>query len=122
MIYQKNAPNLIITKNKGLPMNSPSLGEKMVETKRENTFVSILCCIHILITYTQICLAINTSCDPFDESIWCISTIMLTIPSMHYTIYNSNTLRIKRLPYDIIQLPTNTINVEHLLCMQMSCK
>jgi hypothetical protein len=46
------------------------------------------------------------------------------IPSMHYTTYNSNTPRIKRLQHDIIQLPTNTINVEHLLytCIQMSCK
>jgi hypothetical protein len=35
-------------------MNSPSLGEKVVETKRENMFDSILCCIHISIMYTKI--------------------------------------------------------------------
>ncbi len=40
-------------KYKRLPMNSPSLGGKVVETKRENTFDSILCCIHISIMYTK---------------------------------------------------------------------
>jgi hypothetical protein len=52
-------------------MNSPSLGENMVETKRENTFDPILCCIHISIIYTQIFgYRYNVLHGAFDEFIW----------------------------------------------------
>jgi hypothetical protein len=48
-------------------MNSPSLGKKMVKTKKENTFDSILCCIHISIIYKKNFFVINTSYGEYDD-------------------------------------------------------
>jgi len=39
----------------------------------------------------------------------------MSTPSLHCTICNSNTLMIRRLPNDTIQLVTTIINVENLL-------
>ncbi len=68
-------------------MNSPSLGEEMVETKRENTFDPILCCIHISIIYTHKLFSLNTSCVAFDESIWCILEITSSAYQNHLCIW-----------------------------------
>jgi hypothetical protein len=38
LIFQKKTPNIVITKNKGLTKNSFFSSEKIVETKRKNTF------------------------------------------------------------------------------------
>ncbi len=41
--------------------------------------------------------------------------ILVKILNLHYTIYDSNRLIMKKLPNNTIQLLTNIINVKHLL-------
>jgi hypothetical protein len=50
-----------------------------------------------------------------NDNHWILIKIHVFAPSLHYTTYNSNTLMIRRLPNDTIQLLTSIINVENLL-------
>jgi hypothetical protein len=49
-----------------------------------------------------------------NDNHWILIKIHVFAPSLHYTTYNSNTLMIRRLPNDTIQLLTSIINVENL--------
>jgi hypothetical protein len=46
---------------------------------------------------------------------WILVKIRASTLNIHYTIYDSNKLTMKKLPNDTIQLLTNIINVKHLL-------